>query len=152
MPSCTPHLSSPFPLSLPSSTLPSLPSLSPFPPPPSQTTQVILDGLANILKMAGANYEVIATQIEEADGLEKIEKLQHHKNQDIYRLAYKIIDKYFTQEVYTIERMQCVFWRTNTSKPSSTTFELPYLTQRLCILMYIPSRRTVRQPGLSLSL
>jgi hypothetical protein len=64
------------------------------------TTQVILDGLANILKMAGANYEVIATQIEEADGLEKIEKLQHHKNQDIYRLAYKIIDKYFTQEGY----------------------------------------------------
>lgn len=66
---------------------------------PLQTTQVILDGLANILKMAGQEAEVIATQIEEADGLEKIEKLQHHKNQDIYKLAYKIIDKYFSQEV-----------------------------------------------------
>ena len=76
--------------------------LLPSPPPSSlcQTVQVILDGLANILKMAGAHAEIIATQIEEAGGLEKIEKLQHHKNQDIYSLAYKIIDKYFTQEVY----------------------------------------------------
>ena len=36
------------------------------------------------------------------DGLEKIEKLQEHKNQDIYRLAYKIIDKYFNSEVKSI--------------------------------------------------
>ena len=67
--------------------------------PPPQTVQVILDGLANILKMAGPDVEFIATQIEEAGGLDKIERLQHHKNQDIYRLAYKIIDKYFTAEV-----------------------------------------------------
>ena len=63
----------------------------------TQTIQVILDGLANILRMAGPDVEVITTQIEEAEGLEKIEQLQHHKNQDIYRLAYKIIDKYFSQ-------------------------------------------------------
>ena len=61
--------------------------------------QVVLDGLANVLKMAGPDAEFIATQIEEAGGVEKIEKLQQHKNQDIYRLAYKIIDKYFTAEV-----------------------------------------------------
>ena len=60
---------------------------------------MILDGLANILKMAGPAVEVITTQIEEAGGLEKIELLQHHKNQDIYALAYRIIDKYFTPEV-----------------------------------------------------
>jgi hypothetical protein len=62
------------------------------------TTQVILDGLGNILKMAGNNVEVITAKIEEADGLEKIEKLQHHRNRDIYDLAYKIIDKYFSSE------------------------------------------------------
>lgn len=65
----------------------------------TQTVQVILDGLGNMLKMAGANYEIIATMIEENGGLDKIEKLQHHKNEDIYKLAYAIIDKYFTSEV-----------------------------------------------------
>jgi len=59
---------------------------------------VILDGLANVLKMAGPDAEFIATAIEEAGGLDKIEKLQHHRNEDIYKLAYTIIDKYFTLE------------------------------------------------------
>lgn len=58
--------------------------------------QVILDGLANMLKMAGPDAEFITTAIEEAGGLDKIEKLQQHNNEDIYKLAYKIIDKYFT--------------------------------------------------------
>lgn len=49
--------------------------------------------------MAGPDVEFIATAIEEAGGLDKIEKLQSHKNQDIYKLAYSIIDKYFTSEV-----------------------------------------------------
>ena len=60
---------------------------------------MILDGLGNMLKMAGGQYEVVATYIEEAGGLEKIEKLQQHKNEDIYKLAYTIIDKYFSAEV-----------------------------------------------------
>ena len=74
-----------------------------LPPPPShpQTIQVILDGLANVLKMAGPDAEYVATAIEEAGGLDKIEKLQQHRNEDIYKLAYSIIDKYFTSEVST---------------------------------------------------
>ena len=64
-----------------------------------QTVQVILDGLANMLKMAGPDAEYIATAIEEAGGLSKIESLQHHKNEDVYKLAYTIIDKYFSLEV-----------------------------------------------------
>ena len=81
----------------------------PFPSPPHplplpspshpQTIQVILDGLANVLKMAGPDAEYVATAIEEAGGLDKIEKLQQHRNEDIYKLAYSIIDKYFTSEV-----------------------------------------------------
>ena len=81
---------------------PPLPPSHPLPlPSPShpQTIQVILDGLANVLKMAGPDAEYFATAIEEAGGLDKIEKLQQHRNEDIYKLAYSIIDKYFTSEV-----------------------------------------------------
>lgn len=60
---------------------------------------MILDGLANMLKLAGPDTEYIATAIEEAGGLSKIESLQHHKNEDIYKLAYAIIDKYYCQDV-----------------------------------------------------
>lgn len=75
-----------------------------------QTIQVVLDGLANILKMAGSDVEVITTQIEEAGGLEKIEDLQHHRNQDIYQLAYNIIDKYFSIGVSIGNRECMVLW------------------------------------------
>ena len=61
--------------------------------------QVILDGLTNILKKAGPDVQLIATQIEEAGGLDMIERLQNHKNQDIHRLASKMINEYFTIEV-----------------------------------------------------
>ena len=65
----------------------------------AQIIQVLLDGLGNILKLAGPDAEFVATAIEEAGGMEKIEKLQQHKNEDIYKLAYAIIDKYFTSDV-----------------------------------------------------
>lgn len=32
-------------------------------------------------------------------GLEKIENLQQHENEDIYKLAFEIIDQYFSGEV-----------------------------------------------------
>uniref|UniRef100_A0A1X7VS74 Importin subunit alpha n=1 Tax=Amphimedon queenslandica TaxID=400682 RepID=A0A1X7VS74_AMPQE len=57
--------------------------------------QVILDGLGNILKMAGHDYRVIADAIEEVGGVERIEALQEHQNQEIYKMAYFIIDRYF---------------------------------------------------------
>ena len=60
---------------------------------------MLLDGLGNILKLAGTDAEFVATAIEESGGVEKIEKLQQHKNEDIYKLAYTIIDKYFTSDV-----------------------------------------------------
>ena len=62
---------------------------------------MILDGLANMLKLAGSGDALftITGMIEEAGGLDKIEKLQHHKNEDIYKLAYVIVDKYFSSRV-----------------------------------------------------
>lgn len=34
----------------------------------------------------------------EADGLEKLEALQFHKNQELYSLANQLIDKYFGED------------------------------------------------------
>ena len=52
--------------------------------------------------MAGPGAQLIATQIEEAGGMDTIEGLQQHRDMDIYRLAYGIIDKYFSAEVHCL--------------------------------------------------
>nr|XP_023697083.1 importin subunit alpha-4-like [Paramormyrops kingsleyae] len=62
----------------------------------SQVVQVVLDGLKNILIMAGEEASTIAEIIEECGGLEKIENLQQHENEEIYKLAFEIIDQYFS--------------------------------------------------------
>lgn len=61
----------------------------------TQVVQVVLDGINNILKMAVDDPEPICTQIEESGGLDKIEMLQNHENEEIYKLAYEIVDSYF---------------------------------------------------------
>lgn len=65
----------------------------------TQVVQVVLDGLNNILKMAGDESEIICQAIEECGGLDKIEQLQNHENGDIYKLAYEIIDHYFSGDL-----------------------------------------------------
>lgn len=61
----------------------------------SQIIQVVLDGINNILKMAGEAAEQVTSEIEECGGLDKIENLQNHENEDIYKLAFEIIDNFF---------------------------------------------------------
>ncbi|KAF6021163.1 KPNA3 [Bugula neritina] len=65
-------------------------------------TQVVLDGLNNILRLISDAPEEttldIGALIEECGGLDKIEALQGHENQDIYRMAFSIIDTYFSPE------------------------------------------------------
>jgi importin subunit alpha-4/3 len=58
-----------------------------------------LDGINNMLKMAGPHAEHVANLIEECDGLTKIEDLQNHENVEIYKLAYDIIEQYFSDDV-----------------------------------------------------
>ena len=37
--------------------------------------------------------------IEEIDGLTKIEKLQDNENEEVYKLAYHMVEKFFSDEV-----------------------------------------------------
>ncbi|XP_058791598.1 importin subunit alpha-3 isoform X2 [Phymastichus coffea] len=64
----------------------------------TQVVQVVLDGIQNMLKLAGQQVDVVASMIEECSGLDKIESLQGHENVDIYKLAYDIIEQYFSDE------------------------------------------------------
>lgn len=65
----------------------------------AQVIQVVLDGINNMLKMAGVQVEQLANMIEECGGLDKIEALQNHNNIEIYKLAYDIIEQYFSGDV-----------------------------------------------------
>ena len=56
--------------------------------------------------MAGPHAEHIATLIEECDGLTKIEDLQNHENVEIYKLAYDIIEQFFSDEIPEDEEIQ----------------------------------------------
>lgn len=64
----------------------------------TQVVQVVLDGIHNMLKLAGSQVEHLANMIEECSGLDKIETLQNHDNIDIYKLAYEIIEQYFSED------------------------------------------------------
>ncbi|XP_076039752.1 karyopherin alpha3 isoform X2 [Oratosquilla oratoria] len=64
----------------------------------TQVIQVVLDGITNILNRAGDNVDAVCSLIEECGGLDKIEFLQNHENVDIYKLAYGIIERYFSDD------------------------------------------------------
>ena len=85
----------------------------------TQVVTVVLDGLSNMLKNAqnvsqnpmdpahqGIEklLDYVAQQIEECGGLDKIEALQNHDNEEIYKMAYDIIDHYFSGDVRPLAR------------------------------------------------
>lgn len=53
--------------------------------------------------MAGPQVEQLCTMIEECNGLDKIEGLQNHDNIEIYKLAYDIIEQYFSGDVSVLQ-------------------------------------------------
>lgn len=74
--------------------------------PDPRIVTVCLEGLENILKVGEAEKNLGTTggvnayahMIEESDGLEKIENLQSHDNNEIYEKAVKILETYWVED------------------------------------------------------
>ncbi|XP_038716461.1 importin subunit alpha-4-like isoform X2 [Tripterygium wilfordii] len=74
--------------------------------PDPRIVTVCLEGLENILKVGEADKErglndginLYAQMIDECDGLDKIENLQTHDNNEIYEKAVKILERYWAEE------------------------------------------------------
>ncbi|XWS14233.1 hypothetical protein CRYUN_Cryun36dG0105600 [Craigia yunnanensis] len=73
--------------------------------PDPRVMTVCLEGLDNILKIGEADKEsgnsvvnIYTEMIEECDGLDKIENLQSHDNNEIYKKAVKILERYWLEE------------------------------------------------------
>lgn len=67
----------------------------------ARTVLVVLTGLKNLFQLAEklGGTENLASAIEENGALDKLEMLQHHENEDVYKQAYAIIDAYFLDSV-----------------------------------------------------
>lgn len=82
--------------------------------PDPRIVTVCLEGLENILKVGEADKEMgannginlYAQMIDEFDGLEKIENLQTHDNNEIYEKAVKILERYWSEEEEEAENLQ----------------------------------------------
>ena len=61
---------------------------------------VVMDGLMNILSTATQQGEgdKVCELIEECGGLDKIEDLQSHENESVYKKALSIITTFFGEE------------------------------------------------------
>ena len=66
-----------------------------------KTVTVILEGLGNMLAAAEklGELDTLCAKIEECDGLDKIEALQSHENDEVYKKALRIIESYFGEVV-----------------------------------------------------
>lgn len=74
--------------------------------PDPRIVTVCLEGLENILKVGEAekslgntgDVNLYAQMIDDAEGLEKIENLQSHDNNEIYEKAVKLLETYWLED------------------------------------------------------
>lgn len=66
-----------------------------------RTVKVVLTGISNLFQLAEkmGGCENLCVMIEENGALDKLESLQNHENEEVYKLAYHLIDTYFLDEV-----------------------------------------------------
>lgn len=63
-----------------------------------RTIKVVQTGISNLFALAEklGGTENLCLMIEEMGGLDKLEKLQEHENEEVYKKAYAIVDTYFS--------------------------------------------------------
>lgn len=82
--------------------------------PDPRIVTVCLEGLENILKVGEADKEsgkngginLYAQMIDECDGLDKIELLQTHDNNEIYEKSVKLLERYWAEEDEAVQNVQ----------------------------------------------
>ncbi|KAJ9681728.1 hypothetical protein PVL29_017890 [Vitis rotundifolia] len=82
--------------------------------PDPRIVTVCLEGLENILKVGEADKEsgkngginLYAQMIDECDGLDKIELLQTHDNNEIYEKSVKLLERYWAEEDEEVQNVQ----------------------------------------------
>lgn len=70
----------------------------------ARTVLVVLTGIKNLFQLAEKLGDTanLATVIEECGALDKMEALQEHENEEVYKQAYALIDSYFQDEVHFV--------------------------------------------------
>ncbi|OTF70281.1 importin subunit alpha-4-like protein [Euroglyphus maynei] len=71
----------------------------------TQILQILLEGLIKIFHHYESQVDVISDEIEKCGGLDIIESLQHHENNEIYKFAFEILDKYFDSSAVDIPEL-----------------------------------------------
>lgn len=96
----------------------------------ARTVIVVLTGLKNLFQLAEKlnGTENLARAIEECGALDKLEALQSHENDEVYKQAYELIDQYFQDQASGHQYLLYIDHNSNQFiKPNIHFYSLHYL-------------------------